>query len=480
MNLLFIYTDEQRADTMEAYGNRRIRVPHLNTLASQSVVFQNAYVTQPVCTASRSSILTGLFPHATGCCENNAPLGEGIRCLPELVSSGKYVAAHIGKWHLGDEIFAQHGFDEWVSIEDDYSKYYSAGRDRNRRSDYLQFLVKNGFPAEPHRDVCARMAEPFTKARFVADRSCDFIRKNKNQPFILYANFLEPHPPFFGPLNNEYDPEEVTLPSNFNAIPTANEHLKKRLIQSGIARNGFGPFRLDNEENWRRVIANYWGLVSLVDRSVGRILKTLNECALGDETLVVFTSDHGDMMGSHGMVVKTVPYEEAVRVPLLMRFPNSRATADVKTRVSLVDLVPTILETLGEEVPDHLHGKSLLPHVQKQKSETVEPVFIEWNGPNGLQGDPQGVGISKEDYLAAMSDPVRTIIQDDWKLSVSPHGLTHELYDLSKDPGECSNQIRDPKLVPLASKMLGRLKTWQQQVGDSVQLPESLTENNPS
>ena len=128
-NLLFIYTDEQSFNTLAAYGNEQIEMPHLNRLAAASSVFEKAYVTQPVCTPSRSTLLTGLYPHTNGCTENNIPLQPTTACLPEMLAAGDYATAHIGKWHLGDELFAQHGFAEWVSIEDGYNAYFSAGRD---------------------------------------------------------------------------------------------------------------------------------------------------------------------------------------------------------------------------------------------------------------------------------------------------------------------------------------------------------------
>jgi len=144
-NLLFIWTDEQRYNTMAAYGNEKIRTPNLNRLADKSVVFKKAYVTQPVCTPARSSVMTGMWPHQNGCLKNNIPLRKETKCLPELLDDPEYRSAYMGKWHLGDEIFLQHGFDEWVSIEDNYIAYYSEGRNRNLRSDYHHFLVQKGY-----------------------------------------------------------------------------------------------------------------------------------------------------------------------------------------------------------------------------------------------------------------------------------------------------------------------------------------------
>ena len=131
-NLLFIYTDEQSIDTLAAYGNTAIDMPHLNRLATSAAIFEQAYVTQTVCTPSRSSLLTGLYPHTNGCTENNIPLSATITCLPEMIAGGQYATAYYGKRHLGDEVFAQHGFADWRSIEDGYTKYYRPHRHPRR------------------------------------------------------------------------------------------------------------------------------------------------------------------------------------------------------------------------------------------------------------------------------------------------------------------------------------------------------------
>ena len=134
-NLLFIFTDEQRADTMAAYGNPHVNTPHLDGLADQSVLFERAYVTQSVCTPSRSTIMSGLYPHTNGCTANNYPLTGDFPTLAELWQDGSCIKAYHGKWHLGDEVFCQHGFDEWISIEDMYRPHYGQGRDRSTPCD---------------------------------------------------------------------------------------------------------------------------------------------------------------------------------------------------------------------------------------------------------------------------------------------------------------------------------------------------------
>jgi arylsulfatase A-like enzyme len=174
-NLLFIFTDEQACHTMKAYGNSKINTPNFNKFADSSIVFENAYVTQAVCTPSRSSIMTGLYPHTNGCTENNIPLKKETKCFPELADFSHYQKAYFGKWHLGDEIFSQHGFDEWVGIEDAYFPFYSADKDKKERSSYHHWLVNKGIkPDIIHedgsstfsRDFTARLKEELTKPFF--------------------------------------------------------------------------------------------------------------------------------------------------------------------------------------------------------------------------------------------------------------------------------------------------------------------------
>ena len=484
-NLLFIFTDEQRYDTMAAYGNHKIEMPNLNRMASQSVVFDRAYVTQSVCTPSRSSIMTGLYPHTNGCIENNIPLPANIPCFAEMLSTGDYVTAYHGKWHLGDEIFCQHGFDEWRSIEDNYSRYYGQGRE-NARSTYHHWLVENGYaPARGSvfgRGETARFPEAFGKPAYLASEASRFIREHRDDPFVLFVNFLEPHMPFFGPRDDQYDPSDVILPANLRARPSDDQPLKTRLFERVTYRQGHSGLTLRTEADWRRMIANYWGLCSLVDTHVGHILDTLAACGLEENTIVVYTSDHGDMMGSHGLIAKCVAFEEAVRVPLLVRLPGQCCAARVKGPVSQVDLVPTLLDLMGQPIPDHLEGKSLRPYIEAAGDVPLDDVFIEWNGHNNGLGDVIGrVSIPEsmrdlapeQEIVAAITDPVRTVITvDGWKLNWSPLG-EHELYCLEDDPLEVSN-LAGPDTRGLVAGLADKIRRWQERTRDTVVLPLSF------
>jgi arylsulfatase A-like enzyme len=479
-NLLFIYTDEQAFNTLEAYGNSRICMPNLNRLAEQSVVFDRAYVTQPVCTPSRSTLLTGLYPHTNGCTENNIPLSPETPCLPEMVNNGNYVTAHFGKWHLGDELYAQHGFDGWVGIEDGYNQFNSDGKDREIRSSYHHYLIKNGFaPSNGEtfgRGEAARLPEEHGKPAFLAREASRFIRKYKESPFILYVNFLEPHMPFFGPRDGQYDPEQIPLPPNFDSEPTDAQPLKTRVFAEAYREWGQSGMPLKTPKDWRHMIANYWGLCSLIDTHIGTILDTLEESDLIDNTIVVFTSDHGDMMGSHGLIAKCVMFEEAVRVPLMIRLPGQGQRKHVNGPVSQIDIVPTLLDLMDHPIPPHLQGKSLRELLEPGKATSTRNVFIEWNGFNsGIVGEASGSFrvpsalkglVSCEELEAAISDPVRTVITPEgWKLNHSPRG-EHELYNLSTDPGETVNLFWRKTSKPVVDRLTEEIGQWQELTGD--------------
>jgi arylsulfatase A-like enzyme len=473
-NLLFIWTDEQRADTMQVYGNHKIQAPNLNKLAGQSVTFRNPYVSQPVCTPSRSTVMTGLWPHQNSCVRNNIPLPEDVKCFPEIIDDPDYATGYFGKWHLGDEIFAQHGFREWKSIEDGYRKYYRAGRSRDQKSDYWHFLKELGYQPDTKdsdfsRGFAARRPLAHCKPKFLELESIDFLKRHQSEPFMLFVNFLEPHMPFFGPLDHVHDPLQVELPVNFNDPLEDNEPLRYRYLQQSYLEKGSGDQPLRTEADWRRLIANYWGLVTQVDLSVGAILDALENLGLADNTIVVYTSDHGDMMGSHRLLAKTVMYEEAVKVPWLMRLPqHSLQKKVIEQRVSHIDLVPTLLELMAVRSNMNLPGQSLVPLIKGNKLRE-DHVYIEWNAPEKQNLDtlPQNNYTRKEMEAAAYAN-IRTVIAPDgWKLSLSDGDKT-QLFNLNDDPLETKNLYDSGQFQEVIERLTTKIHNWQKSAEDEI------------
>ncbi len=482
-NVLLIWTDEQRFDTMKAYGNSHIKTPNLDRLASQSFVFDRAYCCQPVCTPSRGCILTGRWPHQHGARANNTPLHQDSKTIAELIDPA-YRRAYIGKWHLGDEITAQHGFDEWTSIEDGiYRSFYSNPEDLERRSDYHHFLVENGFTPNGQasdgakvfsRGYTAVMPYKFTKAGFLGKTAGDFIRNHDpSTPFLASVNFLEPHMPFFGPYNDMYDPDELPVGPAFATPPGDDISVRNRAICAMYQQKGFEGKDMHTEQGCRRLRANYYGLVSMVDDAVGEILDALDDSGMADNTIVIFTSDHGEMMGDHGMVTKGVMYEESVHIPLLMRVPwLNKEEKHIEGPISQIDLTPTILDLLDQPLPDNLEGTSRLPVLEGEADLSDNDVFYLWhsNVYNTKGVDVPGVD---PDVVAAVGQGEWRCVTtaDGWKLHLCATDPVNELFNVKDDPHELKNRFDDPACAEVKRELAGKIKAWMQRVGDETPLP---------
>jgi arylsulfatase A-like enzyme len=466
-NVVVILTDQQRADTMACYGNSVIQTPNLNKLADESFVFENAYVSQPICTPSRSTILTGIYPHATGCGINNLPLDSDVPTIAEMAPSD-YLTAYYGKWHLGDEVKRQRGFDEWLSCEDQYRKYYTDDSLLENLSDYHHYLVDQGYIPDQEdmgrqtfsREFAAALPIEHSRAIYLADKTSEFIKINKDRPFIIYVGILEPHPPYENALSDIHDPDEVTFGEAFMQSP--GEQASK-LNQS---RETEVPAEINTEADWRKLKAEYWGNVSMADRVVGKILAALESAGIDDKTAVMFTSEHGDQMGDHNILQKSVLYEESARVPMLMKVPWIKSgNKRIKGRLSLVDLAPTVLDLIGGDVQDRLHGRSRLPVLIGDETLADNDVVVEWNGRN-LEPSSRGA-----EFDLIQNARKRSLVSSDgWKLVV---GLDdrNELFDLNSDPAEIHNLIDSEAHRARTADLLDRLISWQKTVGDEMELP---------
>lgn len=481
-NVLLLWTDQQRPDTIGAYGNTQIRTPHLDRLAAQGILFEQAYCTQPVCSPSRASVLTGLFPHTHGVRQCNQVLSEAVPTVAELLRAQGYVGGYVGKWHLGHELRPQRGFqDFWISTEDMYTHFHAT---TSGRSSYHQFLMARGYLPRDNgplgavfsRDTAARLPEEVSKPACQAAEAMRFLEHYRDHPFMLSVNFLEPHYPYFGPWDGMYAGNEMTLPETWyrEMETTVPKHyrLRRRLYAE---RNHY--VETNDERGWKELKARYWGLCSLVDKYAGQVLQRLEELGLAEDTIVVYTSDHGEQLGEHRLLTKTVQYEGSVRVPLIMRVPEVvRARHGDRTRleprrmttpVSLVDLTPTLLDLLGYQIPRHMQGVSLRPLLAEGDRDPEEAeVFIEWNEWDGIRPVYEQVPETPPASVDA-----RTIRRGRWKLNVHVTNEA-ELYDLAADPDEAHNALRDPGAGPVVRTLYARLREWQVQTGDSLALPD--------
>ena len=469
-NLVIFLPDQQRADTLACYGNGKVHAPNLNKLASQSVVFNRAYVTQPVCSPSRASLMTGLWPHATGCTNNGFALDRRLATLPDLIGDN-YRAGYVGKWHLREQPPTQRGFHEWVSVEgvSDYSKFLIG---HGLKPDH----EKGGFAALTISNLPLELSQP----RFVQERACEFIKRNGRDPFVLVVAFVEPHSPYNSPFNNEHPIDDVDLDPSAVDPATDNLPLRYRLTRewqrdratqdkTGAVRQFQFGLTVDD---YRDLKQKYLGLVTLVDQSIGSVLACLESSGLSNDTVVVHTSDHGDLLGAHHLFGKGVMFEQAVRVPFLIKVPGQRPQM-IAQPVSHIDFVPTLMELLGRPTASQPAGKSLLPLIRGEKTQS-EDVFIEWNPYKKREKRvKKGTTLAPQPLVEqATNESTRTVVSaDGWKLSLRDKDL-NELYNLNQDPQEMRNLYYSRQHSDVIARCGDKIRRWQESTADAVRLSD--------
>ena len=469
-NILLFISDQQRTDTLGCYGNPWIRSPYQDALAARSFLFENAYVTQPVCTPARGSLITGLYPHTHGCMVNRDKLADRFASLAEMLPDG-YRTAHFGKWHLGDDSMCQHGFDEWVSSEDDHRDRYT--RPALPFSSYYYWMREQGIEPE---DRCAtgelifspeqrsRLGPEHQMAAYVAGHAERFIRANPDRPWLLVFSTFEPHPPMHGPYNGLYDAQAIPNRPTFQAFPDGHSLFNR-------SRAGHHPNPRMPGESWRddahllEQRANYYGNVKIIDDAVGRMVRVLEESGQMERTIFAFTSDHGEMLGDHSMMGKRAFYDESARVPLLLSVPwLTRTQRRIEGVFGHADLVPTLLDLAGVALPDALQGRSLAGALSGDRDLRRHAAFMEWNG----IGD-RDLGNPVTNLMATL--PWRSVVTGDgWKLNLCA-GDQSELFDLNDDPHERTNRFADPAQRDRIRELAARIRLWQLETGDTAALP---------
>ncbi len=380
-NVLFLMADQLRFDALSVAGNRIVETPHLDRLARDGARFVRATCTSPLCGPSRASLLTGRFQHGHRCpgnAEINRPgLPEDVETWEEILHRNGYHSEYHGKWHTGSahrDIYSD-GLPDYLELYHEYllQRYPGRGKqngeaiDRYSRWPYrpvevdrmMARAVRDGLVMPHHNEAGEHTAKPEDSlTAWTAARAIRFLDSRPSGPFSLTCSFLHPHAPLIAPRPyfDMYKPEKMPMPEVLDDVFTAPA---KAAIPQAVPLNaaGMGSY-----------ISLYWGLVKELDDWVGRILAALDRSGQANNTLVVFLSDHGEMLGEHARVSKMVFYEASLRVPLLMRFPGRiRKGTVVDAPATGADIAPTILDYLGVPVPAAMHGASLRPAIEGKR-----------------------------------------------------------------------------------------------------------------
>jgi len=432
--VVLIITDTQRRDMVGAFGHQNIRTPELDRLAREGVLFERAYCTQPVCGPSRSAMFTGVFPHLNGSWSNNMPLGDTVKTIGQRLTDRGIACGFVGKWHLdGSDYFGTGecppGWNPayWYDMRCYLEEMSPEDRVRSRQVGTID-----------DQDI----SEVFTYAHHCSDKAMKFLADHQATDFLLVVSYDEPHGPFLAPRRYADSYANFTVadaPNLHDSLEHKPEHIRvwANTEQSGSA-------------NW---LPSYLGCNTFVDHEIGRVLRAIDQFA--PEALIIYTSDHGDALGAHGIHGKgPAMYEEVAGIPLLVRWPgHSPVGVRCSEPISHIDLTPTILEAFGLEKPASCHGESLLELFRHPNIPTNRAVYIEFHR---YEIDHDGFGGFQ---------PIRSVCRGAMKLIINLL-TTDELYNLDKDPYEMSNLIDDPAYTVCRNDLHDQLLEWMNHTRD--------------
>lgn len=415
-NILLVFADQLRAHSVGCYGNKDVKTPHLDRLASEGMLFLNTFANTPVCCPARANILTGKYTHKNGMTANDLRLRESETTIAEILSAQGYRTGFIGKWHLdgGQRLPGfvppgprRQGFQFWAANECSHQHFNT------------QYFRDSPDPI-PMRKF---ESEGWT------DLAIEFLEQSRkdSRPFFLTMAMGPPHDPYGAPdqYMKQFDAAKLTMRPNW---------------KSGAA-NVPGPPQ----------IAAYYAATMAVDDAIGRLMRTLQQLGLAEDTIVLFSSDHGDMLGSHGLRLKRKPWEESIRIPGILRYPRQVKAGKTDAIFTQVDFAPTLLSLCGVRPPPEMQGSDLAPVAKGQQRSGPDSAFFQIFGPfqgDGTEAAWRGVRTQKYMYARLRDKP--------WVL-----------YDLEKDPYEMTNLADDSSAAKVQAEMEKRLSEWMRKTGDS-------------
>jgi arylsulfatase len=432
-NILWVCPDSQRFDTIQGLSNPLIRTPNLQRFVSESVTFTNAFVQTPICSPSRGCFLTGRYPHSTGLRFNGEFIRDTELLVPRILADNSYTCGLAGKLHLAP---CAGGLVE-ERIDDGY-KLFEWSHDITDQwpgnNAWRNWLQQQGvkLPAFPKQTVWGMPIDPkYTQTAWCADVAMRFMRQQagKSTPWLMSVNMFQPHYPFYPSEEylHRYDPAKMPSPA-YKEGELDNKTPFQQAAHNG--RNAYSFARTTPEQH-RETSAAYYAMIEQVDTAMGQMLQTLEETGQADNTIVVFMSDHGEMLGDHGMFLKgPYFYDCLTRVPLIIRWPHRfKAGLKVDALVEMMDLAPTLIEAVGIPIPVGTQGRSLMPVLTGQSTTHRDSVYMEFL--DAESGSP----------FPPMLTAIRT---NRWKLNFCDKAEYGELYDLQNDPSEFDNLWNDP------------------------------------
>jgi arylsulfatase A-like enzyme len=416
-NVVFILPDQWRAQALGCMGNPDVRTPHLDRLASEGMLLQNTLANTPVCCPARANILTGTYASRNGMIANDLRLKESVTSIADVFARAGYRTGYVGKWHLDGGPREpgyvppgprRHGFQYWAANECSINYFY------------------NWYFRDENVPIVTHAYEP----EFWTQRAIEFLYESQDRPFFLMFSCSAPHDPYAAPQKylDMYDPDKLTMEPNW---------------QDGVRGSS------------RKDIATYYAMITAIDDQVDALLRTLRESGLEENTIVLFSSDHGNMLGSQGQMLKRKPWEESIRVPGILRWPGTIAAGRKSDALfSHVDFAPTLLSLCDLPIPSQMQGADLSQVVTGKQDQGPASAYFQIFGPYHGGNVPAGWrGIRTERYMYARREAAPWV-----------------LYDLENDPYEMHNLVEDPSARLLMNDLDQRLMSLMHRTGDSWKL----------
>ena len=446
-HIILIMTDQQRFDTVGAWGNDHMITPNMDRLAREGISFRQAYCPGATCVASRAAIFTGMYPHTTGVYSFDH-WGNHRNWVQDLADNG-YFCANIGKMHFMPRDIPG-GFHERVIVENPTNTTHDNG---NADDDWGRFLSLNVQVRPNHRQntdpdwmskyqgVPWHLEEKYHSDVFIGDSAVSWIRDHKgNKPVFLEVGLTGPHEPW-DPLPRhleEYEgrvlPKRVLREGELNEKPPQHQaHLEAFANAGGEAKIDLRGATDDDIDRMRR---HYYAKITTVDEMIGNVMTALEEKGWLENSLIIFCSDHGELLGDHGLAYKWLMYDPITHIPLIIRHPGSvNHPSSTDDLVSLINIGPTILEAAGVDRPTYFEGRSLMPYL------------------NGDDIEPREFVVCEDNYQIMM----RT---ESHKLVYYPGQVEGELYDLEADADELWNRWDSPDHAEVKNRFLLRMLEW--------------------
>ncbi|GJL84125.1 MAG: sulfatase [marine bacterium B5-7] len=525
-NFILFCTDQQRADFLGCTGHPVLKTPNIDSISAGGVRFDRCYVSSPQCMPNRSTMMTGRTPSAHGVRTNGIPLSLQANTFVDLLRYEGYRTALIGKSHLQNMLDAEpyripesvvernrkgvsEFADAWKPIaQDNYdqegmSTWRGYGYVPYRRNyygfeyvdlctlhgdtaggDYYRWLKRQRYDADelrgrdnalPHDYICPQawrtaVPEELYPTRYIQQRAVEWLKssdtRRNEKPFFLMVSFPDPHHPFTPPGRywDMYRPEDMAVPASLEANATPTPFLKHtREYSRGVGANEYHAMSVNRREA-QEANALTCGMIAMIDDAVGEVLKALADSGLSDSTVLAFTSDHGDLMGDHGLILKgPFHYQGLIRVPLLWSDPyaDTDQVNACQNLVGTMDIAPTILERTGITPFHGMNGRSLLGLMQEETPPWRSHVIVEEEQHDGVLGHDGPLRL-------------RTLVTDRFRMTIYADQKWGELYDLHDDPNELQNLWDDPGASALRADMMYELAFEQIRMTDLSPYPVRL------